>query len=63
VQRFGLGEVFVNARAEEMSSAIMKLLEVPGYLHACKMASRRAAEEVFFWEKEEKRLLELYSCL
>ena len=63
VQRFGLGEVFANARAEEISSAIMKLLEVPGYLHACKMASRRAAEEVFFWEKEEKRLLELYSCL
>jgi glycosyltransferase involved in cell wall biosynthesis len=63
VQSFGLGEVFVNARAEEMSSAIMKLLEVPGYLHACKMASRRAAEEVFFWEKEEKKLLELYSCL
>jgi glycosyltransferase involved in cell wall biosynthesis len=63
VQRFGLGEVFVNARAEEMSRAIMRLLEVPGYLHVCKMASRRAAEEVFFWEKEEKGLLELYTCL
>jgi glycosyltransferase involved in cell wall biosynthesis len=63
VQRFGLGEVFVNARAEEMSRAIMKLLEAPGYLHTCKMASRRAAEQVFFWEKEEKRLLELYASL
>jgi glycosyltransferase involved in cell wall biosynthesis len=63
VQRFGLGEVFVNARAEDMASAIMKLLDVPGYLHACKVASRRAAEEVFFWEKEETRLLELYARL
>jgi glycosyltransferase involved in cell wall biosynthesis len=59
----GLGEVFSEAKAAEISKAIMKFLQVPGYLQACKQASRRAAEEVFFWEKEEEKLLTLYANL
>ena len=63
VRGFGLGEVCAEARAEEMAEAIMKLLQDPEYLQACKQASRRAAEEVFFWEKEEAKLLKLYAGL
>ena len=59
----GIGEVFSEACAEDMAKAIMKLLQEPRYIQACKQASRRAAEEVFFWEKEEDKLLELYSRL
>lgn len=63
VRRFGIGEVVAEARAEEMAGVIMKLVQVPEYLQACKQAARRAAEEVFFWEKEEEKLLNLYSRL
>jgi glycosyltransferase involved in cell wall biosynthesis len=63
VRGFGLGEIFAEARAEAMTQAILKLLQDPDYLQACKQASRRAAEEVFFWENEEKKLLALYEGL
>jgi glycosyltransferase involved in cell wall biosynthesis len=63
VRGFGLGEIFAEARAEAMAQAILKLLQDPDYLQACKQASRRAAEEVFFWENEEKKLLALYEGL
>ena len=52
-----------EASAEAMAQAILKLLQDPDYLQACKQASRRAAEEVFFWENEEKKLLALYESL
>ena len=63
VRGFGLGEIFAEACAETMAQSILKLLQDPDYLQACKQASRRAAEEVFFWENEEKKLLALYECL
>jgi glycosyltransferase involved in cell wall biosynthesis len=63
IRGFGLGEIFAEARAEAMAQAILKLLQDPDYLQACKQASRRAAEEVFFWENEEKKLLALYEGL
>jgi glycosyltransferase involved in cell wall biosynthesis len=63
VRDLGLGEVFAEPRAEEMAKVILKLLQEPGYLQACKQASRRAAEEIFFWEKEEEKLLNLYAHL
>ena len=63
IRDFGLGEVCAEASAEELAAAIMKLLQDPDYLQACKQAARRAAEEVFFWEKEEEKLLKLYSQL
>jgi glycosyltransferase involved in cell wall biosynthesis len=63
VSGLGLGEVFAEPCAEDMVKVILKLLEVPGYLQACKEASLRAAEEVFFWEKEEEKLLDLFSFL
>jgi glycosyltransferase involved in cell wall biosynthesis len=46
-----------------MAAAISTLLRDPSHLQRCKLASRRAAEEVFFWEKEEEKLLKLYSTL
>jgi glycosyltransferase involved in cell wall biosynthesis len=63
VRGCGIGEIFTEPRAEEIARAIMKLLEHPAYLQACKDASRHAAEEVFFWEKEEEKLLQLYANL
>jgi glycosyltransferase involved in cell wall biosynthesis len=63
VHGLGLGEVVAEASAEAMAKAIMQLLQTPGYLQACKQASRRAAEETFFWEKEEAKLLQLYAHL
>jgi glycosyltransferase involved in cell wall biosynthesis len=63
VSGLGLGEVFSEPRAEEMANVIRKFLQDPEYLQACKLASRRAAEEIFFWEKEEEKLLNLYSYL
>jgi glycosyltransferase involved in cell wall biosynthesis len=60
IRSYGIGEIFTEPRAEEIARAIMKLVDDPAYLQACKDASRRAAEEVFFWEKEEEKLLRLY---
>ena len=63
VRGLGIGEVFTEPKAEEIAKAVMRLLQDPGYLRACQQGSRRAAEEVFFWEKEEQKLLNLYSRL
>jgi glycosyltransferase involved in cell wall biosynthesis len=63
IREYGLGEVFDKPCAEEIADTIMKLLREPEYLQACKEASHRAAEEVFFWEKEEEKLVELYGRL
>lgn len=63
LHNFGIGEVFAKARAEEMAEVIMKLIRDPEYLQSCKQAAHRAAEEVFFWEKEEEKLIELYAHL
>ena len=63
IREYRLGEVFANPRAEEMADTVMKFLREPEYLRACKDASRRAAEEVFFWEKEEEKLVKLYAQL
>jgi glycosyltransferase involved in cell wall biosynthesis len=60
IRNHGIGEIFTEPQAEEIARAIMKLVDNPAYLQACKDASRRAAEEVFFWEKEEEKLLKLY---
>jgi glycosyltransferase involved in cell wall biosynthesis len=63
VARFGIGEVFSRPKAEDISEAILKLYRARKRLEACKRASRRAAEEVFYWEKEEEKLVRLYSTL
>jgi len=63
VVRFGIGEVFPRPKAEDISEAIFKLYRARKRLQACKKASRRAAEEVFYWEKEEEKLVNLYSIL
>jgi glycosyltransferase involved in cell wall biosynthesis len=63
VHGWGIGEIFTAPQAEEIACAIMKLVSNPAYLQACKDASRHAAEEVFFWEKEEEKLLQLYANL
>jgi glycosyltransferase involved in cell wall biosynthesis len=60
IREYGLGEGFVNPCAAEMAETITKFLSKPEYLRACREASRRAAEEVFFWEKEEEKLVKLY---
>jgi glycosyltransferase involved in cell wall biosynthesis len=60
VRGFNIGEIFANPRAEEIAHAIMKLLRDPAYLQACKQSARQAAEEVFFWEREEEKLMSLY---
>ena len=60
VRGFGIGEIFTEPRAEYIALAIMKLIDDRSYLQSCKDASRHAAEEVFFWEKEEEKLLGLY---
>jgi glycosyltransferase involved in cell wall biosynthesis len=60
IRDFGIGEVFTEPRADEIASTIMQMVSEPSYLEACKRASRRAAEEVFFWEKEEQKLISLY---
>jgi glycosyltransferase involved in cell wall biosynthesis len=60
VRGFGIGEIFGKPQADEIARAIMKLIDNPAYLQACKKASRHAAEDVFFWEKEEEKLLKLY---
>jgi glycosyltransferase involved in cell wall biosynthesis len=63
VGRFDIGEVFARPKAEDISKAILKLYHAPGRLEACKKASRLAAEQVFYWEKEEEKLVSLYSGL
>jgi glycosyltransferase involved in cell wall biosynthesis len=63
IRSFGIGGIFTEPRAEEIARAVVKLIDDPPYLQACKEASRRAAEEVFYWEKEEEKLLRLYSNL
>jgi glycosyltransferase involved in cell wall biosynthesis len=60
VRGFKIGEVFANPLADEIADAIMKLLGNPAYLQACKQSAREAAEQVFFWEKEEEKLVNLY---
>jgi glycosyltransferase involved in cell wall biosynthesis len=63
IRAFRIGELFTEPRAEEIAYSITKLLRDPAYLQACKDASRHAAEKVFFWEKEEQKLLRLYLSL
>jgi glycosyltransferase involved in cell wall biosynthesis len=63
VRGLGIGEVFAEPKAEEIAKAVMRFIEDPEHLQACQRASRRAAEEIFFWEKEEQKLLNLYSHL
>jgi glycosyltransferase involved in cell wall biosynthesis len=63
IRKYGLGEVFANPRAEEIAESIRKFFPNPQYLLSCKQASRNAAEQVFFWEKEEQKLVETYVLL
>ena len=63
IKEYKLGEVFAEPRVEEIAASIMVFLRDPEYLQRCKEASRRAAEEVFFWEKEEQKLVKLYAGL
>jgi glycosyltransferase involved in cell wall biosynthesis len=60
VRDFNIGEIFANPRAEEIAETIMKLLCDPAYLQNCKQSARNAAEQVFFWEREEEKLVKLY---
>jgi glycosyltransferase involved in cell wall biosynthesis len=63
VRDFSIGEVFAEPQADQIAAAIMELVGDSEYLQRCKEASRRAAEEVFFWEKEEEKLVKLYAGL